>query len=115
MLELLSHTAGLEASATGRPTPPGVALAKPALALCLVVYDLVHRGIFAGTLRDGPRLLPGIASTPPPPRQDLRRLREGAGGLARARLACRGPGRACPPDAGLRSVFHGGRVYSPGL
>src|SRR5689334_14493176 len=67
----LSHTAGLEASATGRAPAPRLALADAALARRPVVPDLVCRRPLARTLRDRPRLLRRPPPTPPPPGQDL--------------------------------------------
>ena len=63
---ILSHTAGLEASATSGPPASRLALANPTVALRLVVHDLVHGGFLARTLRDRSRLLRRVASTPPP-------------------------------------------------
>src|ERR1700737_3127696 len=60
MLGSLSHTAGLEASATSCPPASRLALANPTVALRLIVHDLVHGGFVARTLRDRSRLLHGL-------------------------------------------------------
>src|SRR5947209_358041 len=67
VLGLLSHAAGLEASATGRTPLPRPALAGATAALCPAGHDLVCRRFAAGAVRDRPGLLRGLAPTAPAP------------------------------------------------
>ena len=62
-----------------------------------------------------PAEVPADYQAPPPPRQDFRWLREGAGQAASARAPCRGHGRARPPGPGLRPTLVGRWLYPAGL
>src|SRR5262245_6331117 len=77
ILGLLSHTAGLEASAAGHAAAPRQTLAAAAVAVRLAGHDLVRRRLHAGALRDRPRLLRRLTPAAPAPGPNLRRLREG--------------------------------------